>query len=85
MKIRLHIDRVLLDGIAVEQPHALRSALEAELAGKLAEGGLAAELRTGFAAPRASGSSIRVDRKTGAAQLGRQIAGAVYHGIGDRK
>jgi len=83
MKIHLHIDRVLLDGIAVEQPHVLRSALEVELAGRLAEGGLAAEFRARTALPRAAGGAISVERKAGAAQLGRQIAGSVYRGIGN--
>ncbi|HUH61504.1 MAG TPA: hypothetical protein VLZ50_00850 [Terracidiphilus sp.] len=82
MRIHLHIDRLRLDGVPVEQPHALRAALEAELKRKLAEGGLAAEFRAGTAVPRASGGAIGIERKSGAAQLGRQIAGAVYHGIG---
>jgi hypothetical protein len=53
MNVRVHIDRVVLDGI--DLPHrervAFRAAFERELAQRIAEGGLSPELTGGVAWP----------------------------------
>jgi hypothetical protein len=82
MKITVHIERVVLDGVPVEQPRLLRSALERELKERLREGGLSPELRQDVAVPYVGGGAISIARKQPAARLGSQIAGAVYRGIG---
>ncbi len=84
MNINLHIERLVLDGVAVapgERPR-LQAAVETELARLLAEGGLSEELRGGGAVPSVRAGGIRLTGQGDAAGLGRQIAGAVYRGIG---
>ena len=82
MKIDLHIDRLVLDGIDLDhaqRPH-LQAAVEAELGRLLAEGGLGALAGGGVVhSLKAGGFEISSDGNP--AQLGRQIAGAVYGGI----
>jgi hypothetical protein len=83
MKINLHIERLVLDGLAVEpqQRAALKAALEAELAGSLAQSGIASGLQGGgsFAAVRAA--AINVGERNEPAQLGQQIAQSIHGGI----
>jgi hypothetical protein len=85
MRIHLHIERLVLDGVAVERPSILRKALEQELSSRLMEGGLSPELRSGGAVPHVGGGAIELSHGSHPAQLGRQIAGAVYRGIGARE
>jgi hypothetical protein len=85
MKIHLHIERLVLDGVAVDQPRILHRALELELTNRLMEGGLSPELRSGGAVPRVRGGAIELSQSSNSARLGTQIAGAVYRGIGARK
>ena len=85
MKIHLHIDRLVLDGVAVEQPRVLRAALERELAGRLRQGGLSRDLRPGGATPSVRGGAIELGHGSHPGRLGTQIAGAVYRGIGAGK
>ena len=85
MKIHLHIERVVLDGVPVDQPRILRKALAHELTSRLMEGGLLPELHSGGAVPHVRGGAIELSQRSNAARLGSQIAGAVYRGIGARK
>jgi hypothetical protein len=85
MKIRLHIERLVLDGVVVDRPRVLHTALEQELARRLAEGGLSPELRSVGALQSVPGGAIELGQGPHPARLGTQIAGAVYHGIGARK
>lgn len=82
--VSLHIERLVLDGLdAVSaQPHLLQAAVEMELTGLLTEGGLAAQLSGGAALPRIAGAAIQLNRGDGPSEIGRQIGGAVYEGIG---
>ena len=85
MTIHVSIERLILDGIPLA-PHArpaLVAALEAELGLLLAEGGLAPEMHTGSALPRVTAPPIALEPSTPAAELGRQVARAVYAGIGE--
>lgn len=84
MNVNLHIERLVLDGveIAPNQRQLLRSAIETELSRLLTAGGVAAELASGGAVSRVAGSSIQLQGSNGARELGRQIASAVYGGIG---
>jgi hypothetical protein len=85
MKISVHIERVVLDGVPVDEPLVLRGALEKELAHRLTEGGLSPELRQGVALPYVRGGAIELGEGQHPARLGTQVAGAVYRGIGARK
>lgn len=84
MMIRLQIDSLILDGLTVNkaQGPAVKAAVEAELTRLLSEGGLAPELTSRITVPRLRGGNIDAAGKAGPSSLGRQIAGAVYRGIG---
>ncbi|HEX5870551.1 MAG TPA: hypothetical protein VFY65_09055 [Longimicrobium sp.] len=82
-RIRVHIGRLVLDGIDLgpaDRP-LVRAALEAELVRLLGEGGIAPDYAAGGATPRLRAPAV-VDASADAASLGRQIANAVYGGIG---
>ena len=87
MKITLHIERLILDGLPVgrSQGHMVRSAVERELTHILADRCLSRELRTGGAIPALRGGNIRVDRRSQPVTVGKQIAGAVHRGIGSKR
>ncbi|HEX6372417.1 MAG TPA: hypothetical protein VF006_26085 [Longimicrobium sp.] len=81
--IRVHIGRLVLDGIDLgpaDRP-LVRAALEAELVRLLGEGGIGPDYASGGAAPRLRAPAV-VDAAADPASLGRQIANAVYGGIG---
>ncbi len=64
------------------QRHLLQAAVETELARLLTKGGLASLLTGGGALHRASANPIQLNSGTDPVDLGRQIAGSVYGGIG---
>lgn len=84
MNINLHIERLVLDGVALEHGHEplLQAAVAAELTRLLTTGGLASSLMSGGAQPRIHAGEIQVSGADTAPQLGHQIAHAVYGGIG---
>lgn len=84
MTVRLHIERLVLDGVDVagEQRYLLQAALQAELARLLGQGALAPEVARGGATARLVAPAIALAGDTSGADAGRQIAGAVYGGIG---
>ena len=81
--IKVHIERLVLEGLPItrSQGPQVQAAVEAELSRLMSEGGLASELASGGAVP-----SVRADgiKSIGGspAQMGRQIAKAVYGGVG---
>jgi hypothetical protein len=83
MKVNLHIERLILDGIDVgpAQRPVLREALEAELGRLLAEGGIGEGLAGGGAVPSVRVKGFQMGEGYDAAQLGRQVAQSVYGGI----
>jgi len=85
MSIHVHIDSVVLEGIPIMPQHqgpVLQAALEQELARLLAADGLSSSLTAGGAVPSVAGGTIRLTGESHPADLGRQIAQAVYGGIG---
>ena len=82
MTIKIHIERVILDGMEVEHARLLRRKLEQELSRQLRQGSLSPEFRGGGAVPSVKGGTIEIGRRQPAAKLGTQIARAVYAGIG---
>jgi hypothetical protein len=83
MKVHVHIERLVLDGIAIERTHAgrVRAAVERELTRLMASGGTVESLRQGGAVPYLRGGNIRINKENQPATLGRQIAAAVHSGF----
>jgi hypothetical protein len=88
MNVRLHIERLVLDGLSIEsgQEPFLRAALEAELTRLIVDGG-ANNLMSAETVPRMSAPGIEAAEGGGGdpAHLGRQIARSVYDGFGPRR
>lgn len=83
--VRLHIERLILDGLPVKpaQASAIREAVEVELTRLLTESSLGANWQTGGAVHSVQADAIQVTRGSGPAQIGTQIAQAVHSGIGE--
>lgn len=84
MRINVHIERLILDGLPVasSQGPLLQAAVEAELARLLSVNGLSHELRAGGAIPEVAAGPLQVTSESTPKKLGQQIAWAVYGGIG---
>lgn len=90
MNVRLHIERLVLDGILVapdQRPH-LQAAIEQELTRLLSTGGsegagagINAEFQNGGSFYSVRAGQINILPDSGPAEIGRQIAGAVHGGI----
>ena len=87
MNINLHIERLVLDGLAVApREHArFQAAVEAELTRLLTSDGLSAILLSGGAMPHLPATSIQLNDQANPIDLGQQIAGAVHGRIGNRE
>lgn len=82
MNVRLHIDRLVFDGIAVaaaDRP-ALQEAVERELTRLIGEGGVSASLASGTAWPAVDAGDFTIQPGMDARRLGVEIAGALYGG-----
>ena len=84
MKINLHIERLILDGLPIspDQKHLVQASVEAELSRMLSEGGLAQELASGGAVPSVGAGEIQVASGEASHGLGKKIAKSLYKGIG---
>lgn len=84
MNIRVNIERIVLDGIDVprSQRPLLRATVGAELSRLLASTGLASVLMTKEAIPQVPTGTIQLTGNSDPSRLGKQIAQAVYGGIG---
>lgn len=84
MRIRLHIERLVLDGLpsAGADRALLRAAVAGELARLLAAGGLDRDLAAGGAVARLSAPPIRFGRGERPDAIGRAVARSVHAGIG---
>ena len=87
MNVRLHIGRVVLDGIdvAAGDRRRLKAAIESELARLVAERGLSAELARGGNVPSVGAPQIGLPANPRPTQLGTAIAGAVFGGVGGKR
>lgn len=87
MRIVLHIDRLVLDGLPITGADGprLRRALARELSRLLASGGVAAGLSGGTALPRVAAPRLTTIGHEKPSALGRKIAHAIYAGIGRPK
>lgn len=83
MTIKVHIDRLIMDGMPVKghEGAVVQRAMEEELARLITEGGLSTEFASGRAYPEVPSRNISVSGSD-AKGIGREIARAVYGGIG---
>lgn len=87
MNIRLHIERLVLEGLPVP-PHqgaVVQAAMEMELGRLLSAGRLSPQVAAGTSFPVLQGGMIQMASLASPVGVGAQIAGAVYSGIGARK
>lgn len=86
MNLSVHIERLILRDLPLQAGggELVQAALEAELSRLLAEGGLAAGLQGGGALPSLPALNIQLPAQAEPAQVGVQIAQAVYGGLGAR-
>jgi hypothetical protein len=86
MSINVHIERLILDGpyFGSAQGTAIGAAVEVELGRLLAKGGVESSFQAGGAWASTPASMVEL-RSKNPAQLGQQIALAVYQGIGQKE
>ena len=84
MNMRLHIERLVLEGIDLEsaQRPVLQAALETELGRLLAEGDVSPDLRGGIAMSAVRANGFQMSGESDPVRLGQRIAGSVYGGLG---
>jgi hypothetical protein len=84
MNVRIHIERLVLNGLAVSAAEAplIQEALQTELVRLIAEGGLSPGVLAGGAINSLGGGALRLKEGGTANELGEGIAGSVYGGIG---
>ena len=84
MKVNLHIERLVLDGLPIShsQGALVQRAVEAELSQLLKAGALSPELQGGAALSSVEAANIEMKANSNPARLGQQIASAVFGGIG---
>jgi hypothetical protein len=80
MIINLHIDRVVVDGVSLEQgsERQMRVAVERELTALFTTRGVPSSLLGGGAVPRLSGTSMRQPKGSTPTGVGRDVAGSIY-------
>jgi hypothetical protein len=85
MKINIHIECLILDGLPIERRdrEAVQTAIEAELSRLLNVEGSSSGLLSGGATPTARGGSIQLASECNPTGLGTQIAQAVFRGLGE--
>jgi hypothetical protein len=85
MKINLHIERLVLEGLEVDRRNApqIQAAVETELTRLLTDGGLSTTFKAEAALVRVQANAIQLRKGNSTADLGQQIAQSIYGGIGN--
>lgn len=83
MNIRLHIDRLVLDGLPLgaHDGRLVQAAVEAELSRLLAAGIAPEAFGQGFAVPGLRAEAVRLEAGATPQGIGAQVAQAVHKGI----
>jgi len=83
MSIHLHIERLVLDGFALDaaQGPAVQAAVQAEVSRLLAEQGLGDGYRQGGALAYVRGADLQPTAAPGPEPLGRQIGAALHQSL----
>lgn len=84
MKINLHIERVVLDGLSIKphQQRPLKVAMESELTRLLSAEPVGSGLQSSRFIQSVSGDTTSISGNAQPRVLGAQIAGTVHRGIG---
>ena len=84
MKINLHIERLVLDGVDIEshQKNELKAAVEIELRQQLANQGIGSTIQSSYSRQSVRETPILIENICKPARLGQQIGNAVYRGLG---
>lgn len=87
MTIEIHIERLILDGLPVtrDQGALVGAAVRAELERLIGAVGLLPGARTDGAAARVDAGGFALGPSADPGALGRQIAGSVHRGLGERR
>jgi hypothetical protein len=87
MRIKVHIERVVLEGLPVgsHDSQRVQQALTAELERLIRAREIPGDLRSGGAVPSVQGVELRLPTHTSPGELGRQIARSVHEGLGSRR
>lgn len=83
MKIEIHIERLVLDGLPITSAQGMRvrRAVERELGRLFQDGAMAPYLAGGEVLPKLSAPQFRFARRDGPSAIGKQIANSVYAGL----
>lgn len=84
MSVRLHIERLVLDGINLgphDRAHFV-AAIESELARLVANGGISPALANGVALPSIAAPDTTFAPNAKPAQMGAAVAASLYRGVG---
>jgi len=83
MKINVHIDRIVLDGLPVDRHSSpiIQEAIQAELSRLFAESENSQGLLSGGAIPTLRTASIQISEQSAPNTLGRSIAKSVHGGF----
>jgi hypothetical protein len=83
MKINLHIERLVLEGLPLSRAQGplVQRAIEVELARLFGSGVIASGLASGGSIPRAVGGPLQFAKEASPRQLGTQIAQSVHQGL----
>lgn len=86
MNVKLHIERLVLEGISLEGKDAelLRTSATTELSRLLTQGGLDTSLSAGGAFPQLRVRPIQLDGG-GPSQIGKELARTLYREMGTSK
>ena len=87
MKINLHVERLILDGLPLERRHGplVQAAVEEELTRLLGAEELGGEWRSGGAVPRLNAPGFQLANENPPHRLGQQIARSIYSSIGGKR
>lgn len=87
MDVRLHIERIVLDGFSLTPAEraAFVTATEAELTRLVVEGGLSEAAASGLAIPSLNASAVQLPAPIHPEAFGHEVARALYSGIGRPK
>jgi hypothetical protein len=85
MKMNVHIERLVLEGLPVGSHDGprVRAAVTAELERLIRTQGISQQLRSAGAVPEMRAGSLHMAERTSPRRLGTQIARAVYGGLGN--
>lgn len=87
MDVRLHIERLVLDGFSMTpaQRTAFTGATEAELTRLIAAGGVSDAVAAGFSVPSLEAGLLLPSSPFNPVSFGSDVARALYAGIGRRQ